>query len=267
MRVREITKPPHPTPRTCERSRGERCHRPRAPRESIPPPPQSGPFQLPNGGWWPYLDETSKLHSAAACCELFSPAHNSWYITCPWVWCVVYSCVEARDKSSSVPGDDVSTGYATSEMQQLFASENWKPPRISSERGFAFGWPETARRKDDACPLASQGQVVKLRITTLGDHRQRDEDNEVGDDDGNGDFPLAIPHLSTSRPQRDCDWRQAPRIRAMLPSNLEQEKGTSSVGSFPVADASIDSCLAERSNSSKPRPSSEPPARTPAEEE
>lgn len=87
-------------------------------------------FQLPNGGWWPYLDETSKLHSAAACCELFSPAHNSWYITCPWVWCVVYSCVEARDKSSSVPGDDVSTGYvhirdaATVRFRELETPEN-----------------------------------------------------------------------------------------------------------------------------------------------
>lgn len=142
MRVREITKPPLPTPRTCERSIGERCRHPRAPLESIPPPPQSSPFQLPDVGWWPYLDERREAVSltgpAIVACP-FSPAHNSWYITCPWVWCVVYSCVEARDKSSPCRPTTSQPGTSTSEMQKLFGSGNWKSPRISPERGFALG--------------------------------------------------------------------------------------------------------------------------------
>lgn len=69
----------------------------------------------------------------------FSPAHNSWYITCPWVWCVVYSCVEARDKSSPCRPTTSQPGTSTSEMQKLFGSGNWKSLRISPERGFALG--------------------------------------------------------------------------------------------------------------------------------
>lgn len=202
MRVREITKPPHPTPRTCERSRGERYRCPRAPSLKHTTTTPIRPFPAAQWGLVALLGqkkEAASLTGPAVVACPFSPAHNSWYITCPRVWCVVYLYVEARDKDRPCRPTTSQPGASTSEMQQAFASDSWKSPRITSERGFALGLASIRLeirlsffwcRKDMSSSLGLQLWQTRTKRPA---QRQTRRVGDGDDGDGDGDFVFAIP--------------------------------------------------------------------------